>query len=89
MCQTLFTPDNAFPYNNLAVYMPDLLIIWTTAATVLPVNIQNDNIMQLTQEKECLVLDASWVATAEVTTDALRWTCFNLVLQINVYTHSY
>ena len=46
----------------------------------------------ITQEKECLILwegygneDASWVATAEVTTDALRWMCFNLVLQINVY----
>ena len=50
----------------------------------------------ITQAKDCLILwegygneHGSWVATAEVTTDALKWTCFNLVLQINVYTHSY
>ena len=50
----------------------------------------------ITLEKECLILwegygneDASWVATAEVTTDALRWMSFNLVLQINVYIYSY
>ena len=54
----------------------------------------------ITQEKECLILwegygneDASWVSTAEVTTDALRWMCiiicyiYSLLLTVHTTIH--